>query len=130
MEDWVEGLHQTGMHMQQCFHRVQNSAIHMVAREKVTSRSLHPDVIAHTNATNTGNKHSFSVPKINDAILTRQKKQRDMRRYKGMIYVEKEAKMNKLTWFLLIFEDVKGGGEGKECKGLALLCHIDKKVVG
>ncbi len=37
--------------------------------------------------------------------------------------------MDKLPWLVLIFEDGKGGGEGKECKGLALLCHLDKKVV-
>ncbi len=48
-----------------------------------------------------------------------------MGRYKGMIYSEKEAKMDKLTWLVLIFDDVKGGGEGKDCEGLALLCHLD-----
>ena len=51
-----------------------------------------------------------------------------MGRYEGMIYSEKEAKMDKLTWLVLIFDDVKGGGEGKDCEGLALLCHLDKKV--
>jgi hypothetical protein len=73
MEDWVERLHQTGMHLQQCFCTVQNPAIHAVAREKVSSRSLHPNVIAHTKATNAGNKRSFSVAKIDDSILTHQK---------------------------------------------------------
>jgi hypothetical protein len=52
-----------------------------------------------------------------------------MGRYEGMIYSKKEAKMDKLTWLVLIFDDVKGGGEGKDCEGLALLCHLDKKVV-
>ncbi len=47
-----------------------------------------------------------------------------------MIYFEKEAKMDKLTWLVLIFDDVKRGGEGKDCVGSALLCHLDKKVVG
>ncbi len=78
MEDWVEHLHQTGMHLRQCFCTVQNPAIHAVAQEKASSRSLHPDVIAHTKATNAGNKHSFSVAKIDDSISMRQKKQRDM----------------------------------------------------
>ncbi len=86
-------------------------------------------MIAHTKATNAGNKHSFSVAKIDDSILTRQKKQQDMGRYKGMIYSKKEAKMDKLTWLVLIFDDVKGGGDWKDCEGLALLCHLDKKVV-
>ncbi len=58
------------------------------------------------------------------------KKQQDMGQYKAMIYFEKEAKMDKLTWLVLIFDNVKGGGEGMDCKGLALLCHLDKKVVG
>ncbi len=43
-----------------------------------------------------------------------------------MIYFEKEAKMDKLTWLVLIFDDVKEGGEGKDWEGLALLCHLDK----
>ncbi len=38
--------------------------------------------------------------------------------------------MDKLTWLVLIFDDVKGGGEGRDCKGLALLCHFEKKGVG
>ncbi len=53
-----------------------------------------------------------------------------MGQYKAMIHFKKEEKMDKLTWLVLIFDDVKGGGEGKDCKSLALLCHLDKKVVG
>ncbi len=86
-------------------------------------------MIAHTKATSAGNKRSFSVAKIDDSILMRQKKQQDMGRYEGMIYSEKEAKMDKLTWLVLMFDNVKGGGEGKDYEGLALLCHLDKKVV-
>ena len=41
-------------------------------------------MIAHTSATNAGNKRYFSVMKVNDAILTRQKRQRDMERYEAM----------------------------------------------
>jgi hypothetical protein len=39
-----------------------------------------------------------------------------MGQYEGMIYSEKEAKMDKLTWLGLIFDDVKGGWEGKDCE--------------
>jgi hypothetical protein len=81
-------------------------------------------VIAHTEATNAGNKHSFSVVKIDDSISSRRKKQQDMGRYKGMIYSKKEAKMDKLTWLVLIFDNVKGGGEGKDCKGMALFQKV------
>ncbi len=52
-----------------------------------------------------------------------------MGQYEGMIYSKKEAKMDKLTWLVLIFDNVKGSGEGKDFEGLALLCHLDKKVV-
>jgi hypothetical protein len=82
----MERLHQTGMCLLQRFRTVQNPAIRAVAREKVSSRLLHPNVIAHTDATNAGNKHSFSVAKIGDSILTRRKKQQDMGRYEAMIY--------------------------------------------
>jgi hypothetical protein len=47
-----------------------------------------------------------------------------------MIYFKKEAKMDKLTWLVLIFDNVKGGGERTYCEGSELLCHLDKKVVG
>ena len=73
MEDWVERLHQTRMRLQPHFCTVQNPVICTLAREKVNSRLSNPDVIAHTNATNAGNKHSFSVVKVDDAISTRQK---------------------------------------------------------
>ncbi len=74
MEDWVECLHQTGMRLQQHFSTVQNPDIHAVAQEKASSRSSHPNVIAHTKATDAGNKRSFSVAKTDDSISTRQKK--------------------------------------------------------
>ncbi len=83
----MECLHQTGMHLQQRFRTVQNPAIRAVAREKASSRSSHPDMIAHTDATNAGNKHSFSVAKIGDSISTCQKKQQDMGQYEAMIYL-------------------------------------------
>ncbi len=73
MEDWVKCLHQMGMHLRQRFCTVQNPAIRANACEKASSRSLHPDVIAHTDAMNLGNKRSFSVAKVEDTILTRQK---------------------------------------------------------
>ena len=99
-KDWVERLHQTGMRLQQRFHTVQNLAIRATAREKASSHSSHPNVIAQTDATNLGNKRSFSVAKVDGTILTRQKKQRDMGQYKAMQYFEKEGEMNKLTWLV------------------------------
>jgi hypothetical protein len=74
MKDWVECLHQTGMRLQQHFCTVQNPAISANGCEKASSCLLHPDVIAHTDSTNAGNKHSFSVAKVEDTILWHQKK--------------------------------------------------------
>ena len=113
MEDWVERLHQTGMHLRQRFRTVQNPVILALAREKTNSRSSHPNVIAHTNAMNAGNKHPFSVVKVDDAILTRRKRQRDMGRYEAIKYFDKEVN-KKLTWSV-IFDDDKAGWEGEEC---------------
>ena len=78
----------------------------MLKREKVNSRASHPDVIAHTDATNAGNKPSFSVVKVDDAITKRRQIQRDMGRYEAMKYFDEE-KINTLTWSVLIFHDGK-----------------------
>ena len=116
----MEHLHQTGMHLPQRFCTVQNPVIRALAREKVNSRLSNPDVIAHTNVTNAGNKRFFSVVKVNDAISTRQKRQRDMGRYEVMKYYDKEVN-KKLTW-LVIFDDVKAGGEERSATS-ARQCH-------
>ena len=87
-------------------------------QEKANFRSSHPDVIAHTNATNAGNKRSFSEIKVDDMVLTQQKRQRDMGRYEAMINFKGKQKM-KHTWSVSIFDNVKGGGGG----GGVRLCH-------
>jgi hypothetical protein len=69
------------MLLRERFHTVQNLAIRAVAREKASSRSLHPDVIAHTETMNAGNKRSFYVAKIDDSILMGRKKQGVMGQY-------------------------------------------------
>ncbi len=38
------------------------------------------------------------------------KKQQDMGRFEAMKHFEQEGKMDKLTWSVLIFDNVKGGG--------------------
>jgi hypothetical protein len=96
------------------------------AHEKASSCSPHPIVIAHTNATNFGNKQSFSVAKVDNTILTHQKKQCDMGRYQAIQCFEKEGKMNKLTWLVLIFDNVKGAGKGNEYNGS--MCHLENKM--
>ncbi len=116
----MERLHQTGMRLRQRFRTVQNPVVRANARKKASSRSSHLDVITHTDKTNAGNKRSFSVAKIDDAISMRRKKQRDQGRYKAMKYFMKGGETKALTWSELIFDDAKGGGvEGKECDGSA-----------
>jgi hypothetical protein len=70
----------------------------VLPREKANSCSLHhPNVIAHTTTTKAGNKRSFSVMKVEDAISTRRKRQRDMGQYEVMKYFDNEVKIKKLT---------------------------------
>jgi hypothetical protein len=51
IEDFVEQMHQTGIHLQDRFCRVKNPVAHAQAREKANSRSSHPNVIAHIDST-------------------------------------------------------------------------------
>jgi hypothetical protein len=51
-----------------------------------------------------------------------------MGQYKAMQDFEKEGKINKLTWLVLIFDDVKGVGKGNECNGSAMSCHLENKM--
>ncbi len=71
MEDWVEQLHQAGMPLQQHFCTVQNPVVRPLAQEMYNSHLLHP---AHTDATNAGNKQSFSVAKVDNTIFDTTKK--------------------------------------------------------
>jgi hypothetical protein len=72
MEDWVERLHQTGMHERQRFRTVQNPIIRALAREKAGSRNMHPDVLAQVDRTNEGNKRNLVTAKV-DTISMRKK---------------------------------------------------------
>jgi hypothetical protein len=88
-------------------------------------RSSHPEVIAHTNATNAENKRSFSAStKRDDTLAMSRKKQRNVGRFEAMKYFEQEEKMDKFTWSVLIFDNLKGG-RGEECNSAALSHHLD-----
>jgi hypothetical protein len=56
--------------------------------------------------------------KVDNAILTRRKRQRDIGRYEAMKYFDKEVS-KKLTWSV-IFDDVKAGGGGECDNSLAM----------
>ena len=96
MEDWVERLHQTGMRLRQQFCTIQNPLVRAQACERVSLRSTHPDVIAHTNVMNAGNKRSFSITKSDDTIAMSRKKQRDMGRFEAMKYLNKRGRWTNL----------------------------------
>ncbi len=107
MEDFVEQMHQTGIHLRDCFCRVKNSAARAQAREKANSCLCHPNVIPHIDLTNESKKWSFSAVKIEDTITTKRKKQRDYGQFEAMKYFDKDAK-SKLIWFELILDELLG----------------------
>jgi hypothetical protein len=113
MEDWVERMHQDGMHEQQRFWTLKNPEIRTKAREKVHVRGTHADVVAFTKATNEGNKRNLSERKV-DTILVTQKRQGNVGQNNGIIYFE-QMKGKGLTWLSVLFNDAKG--EGMDGKG-------------
>jgi hypothetical protein len=56
------------MRLQECFRTVQNPVVRALAQEKANSCSSHPDVIAHVDTINSGNKRSFSEIKVDDTV--------------------------------------------------------------
>jgi hypothetical protein len=83
---------------------------------------MHPDVIAHTDATNAGNRHNLSEVRVG-IISMQQKRQRYLGRFDAMIYFEQNKKLKKLTWSV-IYDDDK---EREELENLAILCHCEIK---
>ncbi len=53
-----------------------------------------------------------------------------MRRTRGTSdpFLLQRLKVNKLTWLVLIFDNVKGAGKGNECDGSAMSCHLENKM--
>ena len=99
-----------------------------IAREKVHSRNLHPDVIAKLEATNEGNKRKFiaSSEKKDDLLLTKRKRQRDIGRYEAMKYSD-ENKDKIMTWSEMLFNDEKGlTGGGGEVDATDNSCHREQ----
>jgi len=64
MEDWVERIHQWGIRMRRRFRTVQDPLVCAHAREKATSRNMHPDVLAQVEATDAGNKRTLYEKKL------------------------------------------------------------------
>ncbi len=101
------------MRLRQCFCTVQNPLVHTLAREKANSPNTHPDVIAHTDATNEGNKCNFVSEKEVDVVAMHRKKQRNMGRLEAIQYFD-TIKDKRLTWSVPLFNNAKwGASKGK-----------------
>ena len=82
----MERLHQTGMRLRQRFQSVPNPLVCAIAREKVHSRNVHPEVIAHLDKTNEGKKRKFIAKKEEDSLALQQKRQRNDGRSEALCY--------------------------------------------
>jgi hypothetical protein len=70
-------------------------------------------VIAHTDATNEGNKHNFVSEKEVDVVAMRQKRQRNMGQLEAIQYFDTN-KDKRFTWSAPLFNNTKwGASEGK-----------------
>jgi hypothetical protein len=125
------------MRLRQRFHTVKNPLVRTLAQEKANSRNTHPDVIAHTDAKNEGNKRNFVFEKEVDVVVMRQKRQRNMGQLEAIQYFD-TIKDKRLTWSASLFNDAKwGASEGKavtpedlsHCqKGLSINCEMKSDV--
>ncbi len=116
---------------------MQNPLVRALAREKANSRNTHPDVIAHTDATNEGNKRNFVSEKEVDVVAMRQKRQRNIGRLEAIQYFDAN-KDKRLTWLAPLFNDAKwGASEGKAAtpedsshhqKELSMNCEMKSDV--
>ncbi len=94
-------------------------------------------MIAHTDATNEGNKCSFVSEKEVDVVAMRRKRQRNMGRLKAIQYFDTN-KDKRLTWSAPLFKDAKwGASEGKAAspedsshrqKKLSMNCEMKSDV--
>ncbi len=65
-------------------------------------------MIAHTDATNEGNKRNFVSEKEVDVVAMRQKRQRNMGRLEAIQYFDTN-KDKRLTWWAPLFKNAKWG---------------------
>jgi hypothetical protein len=116
------------MHLQQFFHTVQNPLIRVLAREKANSHNTHPDVIAHTDTTNEGNKCNFLSKKEVDVVAMHQKIQRNMGGLEAIQYFDTN-KDKRLTWLAPLFNDAKWGASEGKAATREDLSHCQKELL-
>ncbi len=126
MEDWVERLHQWGIHVRRRFRTVQDPLIRAHAQEKATSCNMHPNVLAQVEATDAGSKRTLYEKKA-DPISTKRKWQRDEGRFQVLKHVD-HSKVERLTWAAILFHDGKVDSYGKKGDASAeYLCHLHEE---
>ncbi len=129
MEDWVKRLHQWGMRKRRHFRTVQDPLVCACAREKATSRNMHPNVLAQVDATDARNKQKFLSDKKVDVLSTRQKWQRDVGRFEAIKYFD-HTKEETLTWMEVLFHDGKVDLYGNNANVMKESCHCQKELLG
>ena len=102
-----------------------NPLVHAIARENVHLHSVHPEVIAHLDKTNEGNKRKFVAKKEEDSLALQQKRQHNDGRSEALCYFQLKKEDEKIpSWSVLLFDNersnIVGGGrdDGK--------CHHEK----
>jgi hypothetical protein len=104
------------------FCTVQDPLVRARAREKATSRNMHPNVLAQVDATDTGNKQKFMSDKKADVLSTRQKWQRDVGRFEVIKHFD-HTKEETLTWAEVLFHNGKVDSYGYNTDIMEESCH-------
>jgi hypothetical protein len=98
------------------------------AREGKLSHNTHPDVIAHTDATNEGNKRNFVSEKEVDVVAMHRKRQNNMEGLEAIQYFDTN-KDKRLTWLVPLFNDTKWGASEGKAATPEDLSHLQKELL-
>ncbi len=82
---------------------MQAPLVHVIAREKATSRNTHPNVLAQVDAMDTGKKWKLAEKKA-DVVLTRRTFQQDEGQFQAKKYFI-DTKEETLPWAIELFRD-------------------------
>ncbi len=85
-------------------------------------------MIAHTDATNEGNKRNFVSEKEVEVVAIRQKRQRNMGWLEAIQYFDTN-KDKRLTWLMPLFNDAKWGASKGKAATLEDLSHHQKEFL-
>ncbi len=85
-------------------------------------------MIAHTDATNEGNKRNFVPGKEVDVVAMGRKRQRNMERLEAIQYFDTN-KDKRLTWSAPLFKDAKWGASEGKAASPEDLSHCQKELL-